>query len=124
LGTLHSAFADMKRSNKFGFRVHSNEDPLVANRIRIGVTANLALLLLNKSPNLVALNIPAMQITHLAVQPTRATVADYFKQSQNCVPIQSSESFGGANGAASMTHWTARIAASSVVRKVQAEMQV
>ena len=96
----HRALADEVGSNQFGFRIHCDENPLIANLLSVVAASNLALFLLDKGPDFVALNVAAAKVTQPGIKQPFATRADQFEQSQDRVAIESCKPLSGADRAA------------------------
>lgn len=96
----HRALANEVRSNQFGFRIHCDENPLIANLLSITAASNLALFLLDKGPDFVALDVAAAQVAHPGIQQSLAARSNHFQQSQDRVPVESSKSLRRTDRAA------------------------
>jgi len=94
---LDGAFTDTERRDEFGFRVHRDEYPLVAD-LAVAV-AYLALLLLDKRPDFIALHIAALKAVQTRIQKPLAALSRKFQEAHDRVPIESDEPFCAANGA-------------------------
>src|ERR1700678_2591975 len=91
------AFADLERGYELRVRVHRYEDPLISD-LALAVF-HAALLLLNESPNLIALNVAAAKVAQPRVQQPFTAGSQHFEQSQDRVSIETREPFRAADRA-------------------------
>ena len=96
-GAIHRAFADEVGSNEFGFGIHRHENPLIANLVRVGIPSDVALLLLNKSPDFVALHVAAIETPQRSIEKFCTTLSRAYKQPHDRVPIQPRKTLGAAD---------------------------
>jgi len=99
LGVIAGSFADQERRNELRIRVHGDENPLIAEVSRI-VLADVPRLLHQESPDFVALDTAARQLSHLAIHQFLGAFASQDKQAHDGVPVESCEPLRGTNRAA------------------------
>ena len=95
----HKALTHVKRRNQFGLGVDGAKHPLITELGRIAFS-DTALFLPDEGPDFIDLEIPSVQSADLGVHHAGAVVSGYKQKPHDRVPVQASEPFRAANGAA------------------------
>src|SRR5215207_9544091 len=86
VGCHRVALSDLIRGNELRVSINRAERPNVAPR-RIVFGLKVFLLLLDESPKLVNLNVPAIKAAHLLIHDAGATLTDADAQTHDCVAV-------------------------------------